>query len=402
MNIFPKTPNFDILGQRKFWLMMSLLLTGLTIVWPLIRAPNWGVDFAGGNELQIQFTGDVDVAAVHKAIDAAGLSDANIQQFGDPSAHEFLVRVGRSSLYTNEQFEKNVEPKLRQDLPQLDAGKEGVAYTADEGDQVTLTSKEGAAPLTPDGIRKTFETLQVPVQDVRVITEGRSFSVLFRGVSNKVEQALRQAFPTKVDPNQSPVRRVEQVGASVGTELKIAAVKSVLLSILLILLYVGFRFDFAFATGAIVSLVHDAVIVVGFYLISGAELNNTTIAAVLTIIGYSVNDTVIIYDRIRENLTKHKGRELYRTINDSINETLSRTIITHFTVLLSLMGLVFFTVGTLREFSLAMMVGVITGTYSSVYIASPIVIWLEEVLRARRERNGGGNAQTPRVAATNP
>ena len=175
------------------------------------------------------------------------------------------------------------------------------------------------------------------------------------------------------------------MGASVGTELKRAAIKALLLSILLILLYIGFRFDFAFATGAVVSLFHDAVIVVGFYLVSGAELNTTTIAAVLTIIGYSVNDTVIIFDRVRENLQKHKGRELYKVINDSINETLSRTIITHLTVLLSLAGLIIFTVGTLREFALAMTVGVITGTYSSVFIAAPVVLWIEAIAKARRE-----------------
>jgi len=396
MNIFPKTPNYDIIGQRKFWITFSIVLTVLIVVCPFIKKPNWGVDFAGGNEIQVQFTGDVDVSAVRHAIESAGLNDANIQQFGDPKNHEFLVRVGRSSLYTNEEFEKNAEPKIRQALPQLDAGKAGVSYNADEGDQVTITAKEGQ-PLTKEGVKAAVESLGIPVQDIRVITEGRSYSVLFRGVSNKVDQALRKAFPDKVAANQSPVRRVEQVGASVGSELKIAAVKSVVLSIVLILLYVGFRFDFAFATGAIVSLIHDAVIVVGFYLVSGSELNNTTIAAVLTIIGYSVNDTVIIYDRIRENMTKHKGRDLLRTINESINETLSRTIITHFTVMLSLLGLVIFTVGTLREFALAMIVGVITGTYSSVYIASPVVVWLEDVMKARREAGGKQPPSSRRV-----
>ena len=146
---------------------------------------------------------------------------------------------------------------------------------------------------------------------------------------------------------------------------------------------------------SIVSLIHDATVVIGFYFLSGAELNNTTIAAVLTIIGYSVNDTVIIYDRIRENMQKHKGRDLYKLVNESINETLSRTIITHVTVFLSLVGLIIFTAGTLREFALAMAVGVVTGTYSSVFIASPVVIWLEDVMKARKARED--NSQ--RIAA---
>jgi preprotein translocase subunit SecF len=253
-----------------------------------------------------------------------------------------------------------------------------------------LTAKEGQQ-LSPDTIRATFEQLQIPTQDVRVITEGQQYSVLFKGVSNKVEHALQKEFP-----GQEPhVRRVEQVGASVGSELKVAAIKAMLVSMLLILLYVGFRFDFAFATGAVVSLIHDATIIIGFYFLAGFELNNTTIAAVLTIIGYSVNDTVIIFDRIRENMQKHKGRDLYKLINDSINETLSRTIITHVTVFLSLVGLILFTAGTLREFALAMAVGVITGTYSSVFIASPVTIWLEDVMKARKAREANAQRVAP-------
>jgi preprotein translocase subunit SecF len=399
MNIFPKTPNYDIIGQRRFWITISIVLTLIVFVWPLIKAPNWGVDFAGGNEIQVQFTGDVNSQDIVKAVEKAGLTDANVQAFGDPSNHEFLVRVGRSSLFKTDEFKTSIEPKIRSALPQL--AEDGVSYNEAEGDQVTLTAKEGAT-LTPADVEKAIATTGLQKQDVRAILESRSYSVIFRGVSNQVSDALTKEFPDKI-PKGGAVRRVEQVGASVGNELKIAAVKSVVISILMILLYVGFRFDFAFATGAIVSLMHDAVIVTGFYLISGAELNNSTIAAVLTIIGYSVNDTVIIYDRIRENMQKHKGRDLIRVINDSINETLSRTIITHFTVALSLVGLIIFTVGTLREFALAMGVGVITGTYSSVYIASPIVIWLEDVLKTRREQSDkpktGG---TGRVATANP
>jgi preprotein translocase subunit SecF len=382
MNIFPQVPNFNIIGQRRFWVTVSIILTLIIMIFPLIKRPNWGVDFAGGNEIQIQFTGNVDVGQLRQAVEGAGLTDTNIQAYGDPKDHEFLIRVGRSSLFKNGQFQTTVEPKIRAALPQL--APDGISYNEDEGDQVTVSAKEGS-PLTPEVIKAAFESNGLHVQDVRAITQGKTYSVIFRGVSDQVQQALSAKFPDL----KPTVRRVEQVGASVGSELKIAAVKSVVISILMILLYVGFRFDFAFATGAIVSLLHDAVIVTGYYLISGAELNNSTIAAVLTIIGYSVNDTVIIYDRIRENMHKHKGRDLIRVINDSINETLSRTIITHFTVFLSLIGLIIFTLGSLREFSLAMAVGVITGTYSSVYIASPIVIWIDEVLKAR---NAGGKA----------
>jgi len=408
MNIFPETPNFDILGQRRAWIIASIVLTLLTFAWPLVRSPNWGVDFAGGTELQVQFKGDVDASAVREAVESVGISEPSVQQFGDAAAHEFLIRIGRATLFTDDAFRAEVEPKLRAALPVLQPGAEGIGYDQNEGDQVTLRAPSG---LSEPMVQKAFEDAGLRVQTVKALTEGSAYSVLLRGISDKVSQALDARFPglrpedrevAKADGTTEIekggfVRRVEQVGASVGTELKRAAIKALLLSILLILLYIGFRFDFAFATGAVVSLFHDAVIVVGFYLVSGAELNTTTIAAVLTIIGYSVNDTVIIFDRVRENLQKHKGRELYKVINDSINETLSRTIITHLTVLLSLAGLVIFTVGTLREFALAMAVGVITGTYSSVFIAAPVVLWIEAIAKARREAaaSASGRPGTP-------
>lgn len=408
MNIFPNTPNFDILGQRRFWYGVSLFLTIATFLTPLVKKPNWGVDFAGGTELQVRFTGDVDPGKIREALEGAGVVDPSVQPAGrnlvgggdaEGTNPGFLIRVRNASLFTNEAFEKELEPKLRAALPGLSEGRVGISYDEQAGDQVTVRAKaEGA--LTADAVRQAFEGAGLRLQEVRAITDGTMYSVLLRGVSDKVESALEAKFASLRPAGEKGfVTSVDQVGASVGTELRYAAIKALLIAILLILLYIGFRFDFAFATGAVISLAHDAVIVVGFYLVSGAELNTSSIAAVLTIVGYSVNDTVIIYDRIRENMQKHKGRELYRLINDSINETLSRTIITHFTVMLSLSGLILFTVGSLREFALAMFVGVITGTYSSVYVASPLVIWIEDVLAARKGVAEAG-ASEPSLSAT--
>ncbi len=403
MQIFKQVPNVDFLGQRKFWLSLSLGLSILIFVWPLVghvwspAKPNWGVDFAGGSEMQVQFTGPVDPVRIRKTLDAGGIADTNVQQFGEAQNHEFLVRVRQASLFTNQVFEKEEAPKLRAALPGLKPGKAGISYNADQGDQVTVRAGAGTT-LTKAEVGEDFAKAGFHVQDVRVITQGTVYSVLLKGVSDKVERSLSAAFPKLKPATGTFIRKVDTVGASVGHELKIAAIKALLLSIALILLYIGFRFDFAFATGAVVALLHDAIIVTGYYLLSHAELNTDTIAAVLTVVGYSVNDTVIIYDRIRENLQKHKGRDLVRVMNESINETLSRTIITHFTVLLSLMGLLIFTVGTLREFAFAMVVGVITGTYSSVYIASPITIWISDVMKARKERLGGSGPAKPRLS----
>src|SRR5438093_841217 len=114
MNIFPTVPNFNIIGQRRFWISVSIVLTVIIVAWPLVgRKPNWGVDFAGGNEMQVQFSGDIDAGRIREAVESAGLTDTNIQAFGDPKEHEFLIRVGRSSLFKTEQFKAQIEPKIR-------------------------------------------------------------------------------------------------------------------------------------------------------------------------------------------------------------------------------------------------------------------------------------------------
>lgn len=391
MDFFPTKPNYDFLGKRKTAAIISIVLIVVSLGAPLVKKPNWGVDFAGGTEMQVKFGSPVDVGDVREAIESAGFPDANIQQFGDAADNEYLIRVGRASLFSDEEFASDVAPKLRQALPTLLQGPAGLEYNEDEGDQVTLIASEG---LTSDNVRQAFESNGYRVQDVRAITEGTSYAVIFRGVADKVETVLDEKFAAQ----QPDVQRVEQVGAAVGNELKMAAIKSMLLAILLILLYVGFRFDFRFAPGGVLALAHDAIIVIGFYTITGAEINTNTIAAVLTIIGFSINDTIVIFDRVRENMQKHRGRELERLINESLNETLSRTILTSLTVVLSLGGFIIFTVGTLREFSMAMLVGLLAGVFSTMFIASPLVIWLEEVMAARAARSGD---KSQRVAEAN-
>lgn len=171
-------------------------------------------------------------------------------------------------------------------------------------------------------------------------------------------------------------RQIDYVGPSVGEELVEAGFISVGLSVVAILLYVWFRFEWQFGLGAILALVHDATIMVGFYLVSGFEFGLTSIAAILTIVGYSINDSVVIYDRIRENMRKYKQMPLEELINISINETLSRTVLTGGTTALAALALVLFGGQTLLGFSSALLFGVVFGTYSSIYISAPVLLYL--------------------------
>ena len=187
----------------------------------------------------------------------------------------------------------------------------------------------------------------------------------------RVKAALAERFGDDVD-----YRRVEFVGPKVSGDLLWAGAQATFYATVAILIYVWFRFEWQFAVGAIVALIHDAVTTLGLFALFGLEFNLTTIAAILTIIGYSVNDTVVIYDRIRENLRRFKNMPLPELIDRSVNETLARTIMTSLTVLLALIALVLFGGPVIRDFTIAMLWGVVIGCYSTVYVASPMILHL--------------------------
>ena len=184
------------------------------------------------------------------------------------------------------------------------------------------------------------------------------------------------------------VQRVDYVGPQVGNQLRNKGIAALLYAMLAILVYVAFRFDFKFGPGALVAMVHDVIMVSGYYLVTRREFNLTSIAVLLTITGYSINDTIVIYDRIREEMARYKGKPLPEIINIAVNDTLSRTILTSGVTALSLVGLLIFGVGEIWDFAMAMLVGIVVGTYSSVYIASPLTIWLDE--RAAKKKAAGG------------
>ena len=176
--------------------------------------------------------------------------------------------------------------------------------------------------------------------------------------------------------NSFNFRRVETVGPKVSSELLKSGIIAILLSLSAMLIYIWLRFEWQFSLGAIIALVHDVLITLGIFSIFSLEINLSIVAAVLTIVGYSMNDTVVIFDRVRENIKKHSNKKINEITNISINETLSRTLITSFTTLLALVSIFIFGGEILRGFSFAMILGVIFGTYSSIYIANPILEYL--------------------------
>jgi SecD/SecF fusion protein len=188
---------------------------------------------------------------------------------------------------------------------------------------------------------------------------------------SKVQQALIQKFPEAKFKSEG----LEKVGATVGAEIQRTAILASLLSLFGILVYVAFRYEFSFAVGAVIAIIHDVLMTIGWYCLAGREFNATTVAALLTIIGFSINDTIVIFDRIREDLKLGVRGSFTQVINQALNQTLSRTIITSGTVFLSTMALYLFGGGAINDFAFTFLVGIITGTYSSIYIASALVLW---------------------------
>ncbi len=192
-----------------------------------------------------------------------------------------------------------------------------------------------------------------------------------RGQQSAVTK-VREALAKGID-----YRRVETVGPKVGGELIEAGIIAVLLALAAMLLYIWFRFEWQFGVGAVVALTHDVVLTIGIFALLGLEFNLSTVAAILTIAGYSINDTVVVYDRVRENLRKYKSMDLDALLNLSINDTLSRTILTSVTTLLALLALFLFGGQVIKGFSFAMIWGVIIGTYSSIWIAVPLLVYMK-------------------------
>ena len=191
---------------------------------------------------------------------------------------------------------------------------------------------------------------------------------------NALITKITSGFKTTFSTENPVVRSVDSVGPQIGNELKKNGLLAVLYSLLMILVYVGLRFDYKFAPGAVFCLFHDAIITLGIYSIFGREVNIQTMAAILTIIGYSLNDTIVTFDRIRENAERLKKMNFTKLVNRSINDVLSRTLLTSITTLIAVGAMYIFAGGVIKDFVFTLAIGVIVGTYSSIYVASPLVL----------------------------
>jgi len=220
-------------------------------------------------------------------------------------------------------------------------------------------------------------------ENSEIITFGSPNEVLiktqFSGANSELESNLRTAIKSEFQ-----VRRVESVGPKIGKELQSDALSAILLSLLMILIYISFRFDRFYAYGSVVALIHDVLITMGVFSLLSIEIDLTIVAAFLTIVGYSLNDTIVVFDRIRENVIKHARESLDTIVNISLNSTFGRTIVTSLTTFVVVLSLFLFGGEVIKNFAFALIVGIFVGTYSSIYVASPVMMYFEKKAIAKK------------------
>ena len=297
-----------------------------------------------------------------------GLNQDAVQQINAPDDYEFIVRI-REAGFGAEEMEAEV----------LDAfntrfGEEWILdsrFDVQVGARMTIEHAPPAVPLRT--LRDAVKGLEgVSLQES---PDDYTFYVKLQGLSARVEKQIEGSLSGK----SFQVLQVDTVGPKVGGDLRRASLVSIFATLGLVLIYIGFRFDMGFAPGAILALFHDVAITMGIFVLIQREVNTPMIGALLTIIGYSLNDTIVIYDRIRENMQRYRRSDMPGLINDSINETLARTLATSLTTLMAILAFLFLGGPVIQTFAMAMMIGVVVGTYSTVFVASPTILVMERV-----------------------
>ena len=516
MEIIRPGTNIDFTGKRLQFGIASIVVVLISIILLVVPGPNYGIDFKGGTNILIRFSGDTDAGEIADVMTSLGFEDAVVQRFGAESENQFMVQTRRISVITPEQadqvrdalaevfgddlsfeydqdsgdrievllpsdafdrddlqpegepegeyeieFDENMPPPMLLDGPP--AGFEDLelvfdtdapepasedeaameeaevstddAAPADEPPEGTQESDEGEpTPPADDEVNTDQDNDEIPEADeedeedlfdeddepehadparperrespeeryLREVLEGASltnphvyrignprhnrFLIRLEQLKSRVEDGLRAQFGERF----VEVDRVETVGPRVGEQLRNQGIQAVILAMFFILIYIAVRFNLRFAPGAVVALFHDVLITLGVFVILREEITLTTLAAILTIVGYSLNDTIVVFDRIRENMGTLRTKDLVAIVNQSINECLSRTLLTSITTMIAVLSIFVLGGGLIQSFAMALMIGVVVGTYSSIFVASPVMLIIHNWAEQRTAKQRGG------------
>lgn len=370
---FFRNTNIDFLGKKWYFLAFSLVFSVAGVLSMLFwHGIPWGVDFRGGTLVYVRFSHTPDDNAVRAAMDRAGLHDAKIQRYGATSDNEVLIDLDVRE--TNEAALDQGKLKIIQALEtHAPAGKQ------DLNNASSLTIKNYL--MEKDPLHLGSDADQKYTAQAQAIVGYRD--KVLSGVLNSIDQlkgapGVDTAAVVSLNDgfflSDFGVRNVEIVGPQVGSQLQRQAALATVYSLAGMLVYLGFRFEWIYGIAAVITVFHDTLITVGAFSLTKTDISLTVIAAILTLIGYSNNDTIVVFDRIRENIKLMRREKLSEIVNRSINQTLSRTILTAGLTFLTVLALFLFGGEVLRGFSLALVIGILIGTYSSIAIAAPILV----------------------------
>ncbi len=438
MHIIKPGTSIEFMNRRKIFMIISAVLILVSFAAVLFIGLNLGIDFKGGTKVILAFKGDQPIErdrirelaaqTFAKMMNTDELPQVQVQDFyaggtEDSGEQRYVIYTELVSLLSDDE-----KASIVQDF--ADTFGEGTVVNAPEegGDQFYISFKdpvaitERTAKIEALFLAHKLDRVVVQAEKVRDMhlehikdlnlmaeeqdtedeaidkilaeqdfdkrlaefkakTKDRNFTVRIEEVKAAVEDAVKS--DDELGPMFLAVESATTVSPSVGRDMLNEGLLAVLYAIIGILLYIALRFDFKYGPGAVIALTHDAIITIGIFAITQIPFALPIIAAVLTIVGYSVNDTIVVYDRIRENVAKLREKPLDRVINISINETLSRTLLTSITTLLVVVSIWILGGGLIRDFAFALIIGVLIGTYSSIFVASPVLLYLDKILRPK-------------------
>ena len=389
-----KDPKIDWLGLKWFFMGISLVLMVIGAASVLIWGLNLGVDFTGGTLVYVKFAEEPDLDRIRQTLADAGLQAEEVVRFDELAQNEVQIRISRGpadetlelTLENNQVFEALLPEYDREyveteKLNLNNVSKSALSRRLQELDPEALGEARPVAEFAAH-----YDQISEKIIDYRTDQGGiiHRFSELDPlDLASGVVQALNE----EAYPGSFTVISVESVGPKVGEELRNRARTAIVLSLVFMLLYIAVRFWPIYGLAALVALAHDVFITLGAFAVTQREISLTVVAALLTLVGYSINDTIVVFDRVRENLRLRRRDDLATIINVSINQTLNRTIMTSGMTFLAVFSLYLFGGQVLRGFSFALLIGIIVGTYSSIAIASPIVLWWQNLAEKRKTRS---------------
>lgn len=382
MQIFKK-PNFTFMKYKFF----AFALSGIIIAVGIVnitnkKGLNYGIDFAGGTLIQIRFINPFSIADLRQSLSNIGLGNSKIQEV-EKGQREFIIRTMLPEEDVDQELEAHVimgnkvVETLKKDEDRL-ASEKGLKDLNDiEMNQLTYIFQTSF----PD----KAEELAEKIIDFRESAEQKGIIENLNELTElEISPEAIELLKEKTYLGSMSIKRRETVGPQVGHELRSKAAQATIWALIGMLIYIGIRFKFAYGVAAILTLAHDVLITMGLFSLTNREINLPVIAAILTIVGYSLNDTIVIFDRVRDNIKILRKHNFENILDTSINQTLSRTVITSGTTFLTVAALFFFGGEVINDFAFTMMIGVIIGTYSSIYQSCSILLFWKKIFNPKK------------------